>query len=369
MNLRVVATLCLCLLSLNVSAQDEAVKSWDVLVKERETSFARLREIQEQVRTKPPEERQKMADEFVKIQSNLIDVVLPGLSKELPAQLKANPKDQTTLDIANELMRIAYSRNQYQQAKEIADTVLDVDGKNQVAVNVAGVARFALHEFVDSAKMLEAAKANGDLIPELGGQYVDLANKYVGHWAKESAIREKEAAAEGDAMLPRVKFETDKGDIIIELFENEAPNSVANFVSLVESGFYDGLKFHRVIPNFMAQGGCPNSKEGAAGEPGTGGPGYNIKCECYRKDARRHFAGSLSMAHAGKDSGGSQFFITHLPTAHLDIDVGSSVHTVFGRVVEGLDIVNNLQVNDTIIKATVLRKRNHEYKPETIPED
>ncbi|MCL4151135.1 UNVERIFIED_CONTAM: hypothetical protein GTU68_062309 [Idotea baltica] len=206
--------------------------------------------------------------------------------------------------------------------------------------------------------MLEAAKKQGDLIPELAGQYVDLAPKYVDHWAKEQKIRAAEAAATGDAQLPRVKFETSKGDILIELFENEAPNTVANFISLVEAKYYDGLKFHRVIPNFMAQGGCPNSR----------GPGYNIQCECYNKNARRHFAGSLSMAHAGRDSGGSQFFITHLPTAHLDIDVGSSVHTVFGRVVEGLDIANSLQMNDDIIKATVVRKRNHEYKPETMPE-
>src|SRR5690606_7200005 len=123
------------------------------------------------------------------------------------------------------------------------------------------------------------------------------------------------------------------------------------FVSLVEKGFYDGLTFHRVITNFVAQGGCPNTREGAVGQPGTGGPGYNIKCEAYEPDARRHFTGALSMAHAGKDTGGSQFFITHLPRPGLD-----EKHTVFGRVVEGLDIARSLEVDDPITKVEVLRK-------------
>ncbi|MDA7527356.1 peptidylprolyl isomerase [bacterium] len=165
-----------------------------------------------------------------------------------------------------------------------------------------------------------------------------------------------------------MQFKTSRGDIVLELFENEAPNTVANFISLVEKEFYNGLKFHRVLPNFMAQGGCPLSKTDPA-RAGSGGPGYNIACEAYRKDARRHFSGSLSMAHAGKDTGGSQFFITHLPTPFLDKEVQpSSVHTVFGRVVEGLNVARELQKDDTIESATVIRKRNHEYVPETGPE-
>ena len=101
---------------------------------------------------------------------------------------------------------------------------------------------------------------------------------------------------------------TDEGEINIELFSDDAPNTVSNFIKLANEGFYDGLTFHRVIPGFMAQGGCPNSREGSNGMPGTGGPGYKIDCEINEK---KHLPGSLSMAHAGKNTGGSQFFLVH----------------------------------------------------------
>ena len=118
-------------------------------------------------------------------------------------------------------------------------------------------------------------------------------------------------------------MDTEAGLIELELFEDDAPNTVQNFVKLIKDGFYDGLTFHRVIDGFMAQGGCPNSREGSKGVAGTGGPGYTINCEI---NPRKHISGSLSMAHAGKDTGGSQFFIVHEPQPHLD-----GVHTVFGQ--------------------------------------
>ncbi len=116
---------------------------------------------------------------------------------------------------------------------------------------------------------------------------------------------------------------TDVGKISIELFKEDAPNTVSNFVELVNKGFYDGLSFHRVIDGFMAQGGCPNTRKGSVGMPGTGGPGYKINCEINKN---KHLPGSLSMAHAGKDTGGSQFFIVFESQPHLD-----GVHTVFGK--------------------------------------
>ena len=127
--------------------------------------------------------------------------------------------------------------------------------------------------------------------------------------------------------MPTAVVTTPHGDIRITLFEETAPNTVANFVKLANDGFYNGLTFHRVIDNFMAQGGCPNSREGAAGMPGTGGPGYKIDCELGPSNPEKHSPGTLSMAHAGPNTGGSQFFITHTATPHLD-----GVHTVFGRV-------------------------------------
>jgi len=178
----------------------------------------------------------------------------------------------------------------------------------------------------------------------------------------EAEMAKRAAEAQADD-LPRVKIETSKGTIVVELFENEAPNAVANFISLVEKHFYDGTVFHRVIPQFMAQGGDPKGT-------GSGGPGYSIACECELPGARKHFLGSLSMAHAGKDTGGSQFFLTFRPTEHLD-----GKHTVFGRVIEGLDVLPKIQrtegpmagLPDKIVKAEVIRKRDHAYEPETLP--
>lgn len=183
---------------------------------------------------------------------------------------------------------------------------------------------------------------------------------------EEMARREEEAKADD---LPRVRIRTSKGDIVLELFENEAPNTVANFVSLVEKHFYDGTPFHRVIPEFMAQGGDPKGT-------GAGGPGYRIPCETEATGARKHFRGSISMAHAGKDTGGSQFFLTFRPTEHLD-----GRHTVFGRIIEGDDVLMKIQRTqseqgqpipgvkpDSIVTAEVIRKRDHAYEPETLPE-
>ena len=139
-------------------------------------------------------------------------------------------------------------------------------------------------------------------------------------------------------------FETEVGNINIELFSNDAPNTVNNITKLINEGFYNGLAFHRVIPGFMAQGGCPNTREGASGMPGTGGPGYNIKCEINKN---KHLKGSLSMAHAGKDTGGSQFFIVYEPQPHLD-----GVYTVFGKT-EDMDVVLKLTNGSRILKATL----------------
>ena len=146
-------------------------------------------------------------------------------------------------------------------------------------------------------------------------------------------------------------IETSKGPIKLKLFEKEAPKTVANFVELVKKGFYDGTSFHRVIPNFMIQGGDPLSKTLPAGDPriGTGGPGYKIPCET-AGNPEKHTPGTLSMAHAGKNTGGSQFFITHKATAHLD-----GVHTVFGRVASADDqkVVNAIVGGDKITKVTI----------------
>ena len=137
-------------------------------------------------------------------------------------------------------------------------------------------------------------------------------------------------------------IETSRGSITAELYDTEVPGTVANFEKLANAEFYDGTRFHRVIENFMVQGGDPPSRNPKDPRAGTGGPGYKIKCETHL-NTHRHVAGTLSMAHAGKDTGGSQFFICHSPQSHLD-----RKHTVFGQVTRGMDVVNTIQKDDEI---------------------
>jgi peptidyl-prolyl cis-trans isomerase B (cyclophilin B) len=137
-------------------------------------------------------------------------------------------------------------------------------------------------------------------------------------------------------------IETSKGTIVADLYDAEVPGTVANFEKLANSEFYDGTRFHRVIRDFMAQGGDPLSRDPSNPRVGSGGPGYKIKCETDR-NTHKHVAGTLSMAHAGKDTGGSQFFICHAPQRHLD-----GVHTVFGQVTQGMDVVLRIERNDVI---------------------
>ena len=161
-------------------------------------------------------------------------------------------------------------------------------------------------------------------------------------------------------------MDLDYGRVVIKMRPDLAPNHVTRIKELVRQGYYDGTPFHRVIDGFMAQGGAKTDE-------GEGGPGYVIRCECYQPNARKHFRGSLSMAHAGRDTGNSQFFLTFVPTPHLD-----GKHTVFGRVIEGLDVLGDIQrrnpqqpnqpAPDRIIKAEVVRDRGHEYTFEKLPE-
>lgn len=142
--------------------------------------------------------------------------------------------------------------------------------------------------------------------------------------------------------MKRAEIHTEKGVMKVEFYEKDAPNTVENFIKLSKSGFYNGLNFHRVIPNFVIQGGCPNGT-------GAGGPGYKIKCETSGGN-QYHDRGVLSMAHAGKDTGGSQFFICHnrSNTQHLDRQ-----HTCFGKVYEGLDVIDAIRPGDKIVKIDI----------------
>jgi len=146
-------------------------------------------------------------------------------------------------------------------------------------------------------------------------------------------------------------FETSIGTIVAELYDEAAPLTVENFEKLANKGYYDGVKFHRVIPDFVVQGGCPNSRDLPNGHPriGTGGPGWTIKCET-ANNPHQHAVGALSMAHAGKDTGGSQFFmvLSEANTRHLN-----GVHTVFGQITGGLDVMKKIKQHDVMTKVRV----------------
>jgi len=143
--------------------------------------------------------------------------------------------------------------------------------------------------------------------------------------------------------MKKAEIHTDKGVMKVEFYEKDAPGTVENFVKLAKDGFYDGLTFHRVIPDFVIQGGCPDGT-------GMGGPGYTIKCELEGEN-QYHDRGVLSMAHAGRDTGGSQFFICHsrTNTAHLD-----RMHTCFGKVVEGVELIDDIRQGDQMSKVVIV---------------
>ena len=266
-------------------------------------------------------------------------------------------KEKKVIDFLIEQMAADVDGDKYEAAGEISKLLIDNGCKSSKLDALAGTTAYCLHDFDAAEKYLKRANEASPLEGTARFQLDWVANAKK-LWQEELTLRKEQAKADD---LPRVKLETSKGTIVVELFENEAPQAVANFIYLVDSKFYNSLTFHRVLANFMAQGGCPRGD-------GTGGPGYRIYCECFNENHRKHFRGTLSMAHAGRNTGGSQFFITFGPTPHLD-----GRHTAFGRVIKGLDVLADLQridptssrkvEPDRIIKATVIRRRNHEYKP------
>ena len=167
-----------------------------------------------------------------------------------------------------------------------------------------------------------------------------------------------------DKTNPVIRIATGLGDMTFELYEDKCPNTVANIISLADAGFYRGMSFHRVITGFMAQGGCPYSKAGAVGTPGTGGPGYRFADEC-NKELKHVGAGILSMANAGPNTNGSQFFITFVDTPWLD-----GRHAVFGKILTGQEVLKKLEKlgsqsgqpkQKVLFNIEVISRRNHPY--------
>jgi cyclophilin family peptidyl-prolyl cis-trans isomerase len=307
----------------------------------------------------------KAIDEKFKVARAKIPAVKDRLETAAFAMALTQPTDKVARDVCGAVIDARRRSEDFNAVLQMA-TILDKAGAADSRVDMmASQAAMVLSQLDDAATWLAKAAQHG----ADKAQIADLEEAIRVERPKvEEEMARRKADAEADDR-PRVKITTTKGPIVVELFEDEAPNTVANFISLVEKGFYDGTRFHRVIGGFMAQGGDPTGT-------GGGGPGHAIDCECELPNARKHFIGSLSMAHAGKNTGGSQFFLTFRPTEHLD-----GKHTVFGRVIEGLDVLPKLTrtqnakgepiddvKTDEIVKAEVLRKRDHAYVPETKPD-
>ncbi|MCA9144309.1 MAG: peptidylprolyl isomerase [Planctomycetales bacterium] len=354
---QLVAFLVLCLAAGSAVAQDPAAE-FNSIDAEWTKVDDQIGQLIKQYRTAPVQERQAIVNQY----NALVEqskTLMPKLREATIAAYQADPKADARVEqrlvglVGNDVRH-----DDYEGALALARMLTENGCKEPALDAFVGVAAYCVDDFETAETLLKKAEAANVLTPEAQVALQDLPTAKQA-WLGEQAARNKEATADD---LPRVKLETNRGTLVIELYENEAPQAVGNFVSLVESGFYDGLTFHRVLPGFMAQGGCPDGT-------GTGGPGYNIACECYQENHRNHFRGTLSMAHAGRDTGGSQFFLTFKRTSHLD-----GRHTVFGRVIEGLDVLAKLQRRDPsgggelpepdkIVKAEVIRKRDHEYKP------
>ncbi|MCA9122067.1 MAG: peptidylprolyl isomerase [Planctomycetaceae bacterium] len=341
-----------------VNAEDAPARSFNDVDAEWTKINDQISDLIAKYRTTPAAERAAIISNY----NDLVEQskkLVPQLRAAAIAAYQADPGADDRVEerlvglVANDVRQ-----DDFEAALGLAKLLVDKGCKTPALDTFIGVAAYCVDDFETAETHLKRAEAANVLTQEAEIALQDLPTAKAA-WAAEQATRAKEVEAND---LPRVRVETSKGSLTVELYENEAPQAVGNFVSLVESGFYDGLTFHRVLPGFMAQGGCPDGT-------GTGGPGYNIACECYQENHRDHFRGTLSMAHAGRDTGGSQFFLTFKRTSHLD-----GRHTVFGRVIDGLEVLAKLQRRDPsgrgelpepdkIVKAEVIRKRDHEYKP------
>ena len=330
-------------------------------------------------------ERQQEIDvQYSALYKQGVELYKKSIDLALDAHAETPNRNPLVINLLYSMVGVEFDRENYEEPvrifKRLEESGIDQEAERFYAF--AGLSAMMSMNYNEADEWLKRAgesgeleklfrtwaqtRKGGELVRAMQGQLQTIESTKAA-WAREQEIRkaETEAAAQDSAKkLPRVELTTSKGRIVLELFENEAPNTVANFISLVEDGFYDGTVFHRVLPNFMAQGGDPTGT-------GRGGPGYVIDCETGSRfpQTRQHFRGSISMANAGPNTNGSQFFLTFVPTSFLD-----GRHTVFGRVVEGIEVLADLQLVDPsdenamipeldrIIEAKVLNKRDHAYE-------
>ena len=367
------AFICFSMVNMRVTAKDApaaprpgpANAEFQKVFGEWRTLVGELGALRAKYRTAQKEEKKEIEKQWKEIieKGNALKSQLSQAAEK--AFVEAPNGDKQVTDLLLDIFIMEVVEDDFENAARIGKLLVDNHCGDVRIQSSAGVAAVCIGDFDGGEKYLRMADKEGyyqklqsnDKLAIQGKYYLTNMAQLKKAWVKEDGIRAAEAKADD---LPRVLIKTNKGDIEVVLFENEAPNTVANFITLVEKGFYNGLTFHRVLPGFMAQGGDPQGD-------GRGGPGYTIPDECTQPNHRLHFRGSLSMAkEARPDTGGSQFFITFGPTSHLD-----GIHTVFGRVTKGFEVLAKIQRRDPddpnapdpdkILEAKVLRKRSHEY--------
>jgi cyclophilin family peptidyl-prolyl cis-trans isomerase len=351
-------------------------------------TLGQLFELDLRYRAGPRSDQATIKEEFDRLLADAEKLEQELIESAITAYVKAPPENRDLVQFILFVVQSHMGLERYEDALRLTQLLIDNQVRLPMLSQIAGVAAFHVGDFDLADRHLRAwkqyratpessvGKPRGEKRREgtsdVADQYLALLPYYRDAWAKEQAIRSAEQAAND---LPRCVLRTNKGEIELELFENEAPNTVANFISLVESGFYNGLTFYKVRRGEAAEAGCPNGD-------GTGGPGYAIRCECYAPNHRLHFRGSVAMAIDAPNTGGSRFCIMFKPMREMD-----GRRTVFGRVVRGLDVLAKLQpriprspmevaINphanvyipraDTIVEAKVLRKRPHAYVPEVL---
>ena len=259
-------------------------------------------------------------------------------------------------------------QNEYDQTRKVIENANLDPADHPEAMVLAARTLMARNRFQDAIDTVDRIPADGSISANEAGQIRSEATRWLELWDLETQARNAEESA---GTAPIMQLVTSRGPVTILLFEDAAPNTVANFIELSERDFYDGTTFHRVVPNFVAQGGDPNSRPGSLGEPGTGGRGAKIADESDRPNKRFHFAGSVAMAKSpdansgGKtvaDSGSSQFYIVLEPAENLNDE-----YTVFGRVIDGIEAVESIRMGDGLIDVRTVSRPDRDYVARTIP--
>lgn len=310
------------------------------------------------------EEKEEIGEKLEKI-SKVVSKIHPKLFDLAEKAWLEEPsrEDGEFLNFIIQVLETRMTVGEYERANAIMKGLISLKIPDILPdlYDAAGEIAFMLNDFEQAARYLELAEQNKVLSERCAGFKKDLSY-YRTSWAKESVFRQQDSEKKD---LPRVTLDTTKGKIVLELYEDQTPNTVANFVYLVEKGYYDGMFFEQVIPG-------EGAVAGRSLENPDGGPGWSIRDEFDATNSRNHYRGTISMMRGEPNSAGSIFFISFSPIKDLD-----GKYVVFGRVIEGMDVLTKLQIMDPvnpdpmaepdqIEKASAVTKRDHKYRPKVI---